>query len=513
MPSLDEIVQIGETPVPGDSPGGESVRYEPEFEAISGEIAKLELPVKTEPDWAKVVADGTRLLAEKSKDYLLGAYVAQGLFETQGYPGLAAGLKLLIGMTRTFWDSGHPNRVRARNNALAWLGERGAPKVQERVPQLPQLDAVAGAKEAVDALIEIWLEKAEERPALSEMARYLEHHRNTLQAAKAKAEADAAARAAAPAAEAGAAPGEITDKLGAVKVIESATQAMGVARDFLAGEEPTLPLPYRLNRIAAWLFVEELPPNENGMTAVPGIAPDVPPACQETLQSGEYKELIGICEGRLAEFPLWLDQQRYVVQAMDGLGEDYALARDAVIGELAGLLRRLPGLAELSFDNGVPFADGETRTWIQSVVLPAGEGGAAQAADPREEVFQEARKLAAKGRWPQALSLFQESLNATGPRRERFLWKLSRARLCMEGGKPELALPQFQALDEEVRRLGLEDWEPSIALMVIKSTLQCWSRLGNVGLAAPQTEEAIVELKNRLARLDLVSALEMNGGP
>lgn len=244
---------------------------------------------------------------------------------------------------------------------------------------------------------------------------------------------------------------------------------------------------------------------------VPGVRPEVPPACQETLLRGEFLDLVKVSEERVPEYPLWLDQQRFVAQALEGLGEEYAAAREAVIGDLAGLIRRIPSLLDLRFDNEVPFADDATKAWIRSAVLPSGGGDGGASQDPRDAVYAEARKLAGKGRWQQALALFQASLDATGPRRERFLWKLAQARLCTDAGKPDLALPQFQALDEEVQRLGLEDWEPPIALLVIKSYLQCWSKLGAVGGVAEADQ--IQGLRNRLARLDLVSALELNGNP
>ena len=65
--SIAEIAQIGVDPIPGDNPAGESARYEPEFEAVSAEIGKLELPVAVEPDYAQVLTLSETILKEKNK--------------------------------------------------------------------------------------------------------------------------------------------------------------------------------------------------------------------------------------------------------------------------------------------------------------------------------------------------------------------------------------------------------------------------------------------------------------
>ncbi len=79
-------------------------------------------------DWKGVARESEQALREKSKDLQLAAILTQGLVGTQGYPGLAAGLRLIRELIGRYWDTLHPGcedgeiilPIRAR--PLAWLG-------------------------------------------------------------------------------------------------------------------------------------------------------------------------------------------------------------------------------------------------------------------------------------------------------------------------------------------------------------------------------------------------------
>jgi len=517
--SLADITNLGASSIPGDNPAGESARYDPEFEAISAEIGKLEAAQAEEPDWGKVVQLSQQILQNRSKDFLVAAYLTQGLLVMNGYPGLAAGLQSILGMVNAHWEGAFPaaTRVRARNNALQWLGERASSRMESTNPRLADLEAVVEANTTVKAITEAWLQKSEERPTFAELTRYLENFQRTLEAEKKKQEDQAAARAVggASAAAASGEPEAIASADDALKVVDQANQAMAKAVSYLTENELKLPASYLLNRYLAWTLITQEPPNDNGATMIPGVSPEIPPLIENALAEGRFQEILVQSETRLSEHPFWLDIQRHVADCLAGLGDEYVAARTAVIGATAGFVRRLPGVPNLAFATGVPFASDATRQWLQTEVLPKGGGGGGEEAqaDPREEAYKDARKLVAKGKWPEAMALFRDGLGRTGSSRERFLWRLSQAKLCMEAGQIDVALPQFEALDKEVQRLGLEEWEPEMALGVIKSHLQCRNMLGSSGMADPETLRRLEDLRYRLARLDVASVIELNGNP
>jgi type VI secretion system protein VasJ len=398
---------------------------------------------------------------------------------------------------------------------MQWLGERSAARFEAAPPKVGDLPAVTEANDTVKAITEAWLQKSEERPTFSELTRYLENFQRQLESEKKKQEDQAAARSAGGAGGAAAQPGEVNTVESAMAAVDAATKSMTKPVSFLIANALKSPTTYLLNRHLAWNLIPAEPPNENNVTMIPGISPDIPPLIENALSEGGFQAILTQSEARLAEYPFWLDIQRHTAECLAGLGDEYAAARGAVVGATAGFVRRLPGLPSLVFATGVPFANDRTRQWLATEVMPSGGGDGEEAeVDPREEVYREAKKLVAKGKWQDAMALFREWLDKTGSLRERFLWKFSQAKLCLEAGQTDVALPQFEALDREVTRLGLEEWEPEMALAVIKSYLQCRRLLSSSGMGMdPEVVRRMEDLKYRLARLDVASVIELNGNP
>ena len=83
------------------------------------------------------------------------------------------------------------------------------------------------------------------------------------------------------------------------------------------------------------------------------------------------------------------------------------------------------------------------------------------------------------------------------------------ARLCADSGRPNLAIPQLEALDGEAERNGLEQWEPELAVEVVKTLWQCYSSLSKTGGEA--MSEKATHAYSRLCRLDLTTAMTLDG--
>lgn len=124
MPDADLLKRLATVPIPGDKPCGESIRYDEAYSLLDAEIAKLENPAGGEVDWRSVETSTADLLATRSKDVLLAAWLVRALWQREGFAGLAAGLAALRELMATFWETMHPDRIRARRAALEWLGEK-----------------------------------------------------------------------------------------------------------------------------------------------------------------------------------------------------------------------------------------------------------------------------------------------------------------------------------------------------------------------------------------------------
>jgi type VI secretion system protein VasJ len=294
---------------------------------------------------------------------------------------------------------------------------------------------------------------------------------------------------------------------------------MRMTADYLRTHEPLNPLAYRMSRFATWLTVK-LPPATDGKTQIPPPQPaDMLEKLAGQLANGQYAGMLEATEGRFPTAVFWLDLHRFAAQALDRMGPDAKPAADAVCEEVAGLLKRVPGVAELRFANDQPVANAETREWLATRVaaLAAGAGQAPVAAAPRagaeedpfETVRAEARGLAREKKLAEALRRLESEATRSGNLRDRVRWKLESARLCLEGNQLETALAQLEAVESMVRDASVEAWDPELCVEVLRMLLVARQR-ASAG-KTPEDAARGRELLGRLCRLDVVAALELNG--
>src|SRR6185503_21258698 len=85
---LAAVAALGTAPIAGANPAGASARYEPDFEKLAGEIAKLEsVEGRSSIKWDIVVDSATALLSTKTKDLLVASYLSMGCWSRTAIPG------------------------------------------------------------------------------------------------------------------------------------------------------------------------------------------------------------------------------------------------------------------------------------------------------------------------------------------------------------------------------------------------------------------------------------------
>jgi type VI secretion system protein ImpA len=99
--------------IPGDSPAGTDLRYDPVYEEIK-EARRAEDPLAVgggelkQSDWEKVADICTETLGTKTKDLQIAAWLTEALIHTQGFGGLVTGLRILTGLLENYWDTLYP---------------------------------------------------------------------------------------------------------------------------------------------------------------------------------------------------------------------------------------------------------------------------------------------------------------------------------------------------------------------------------------------------------------------
>ncbi|MBS0558694.1 MAG: type VI secretion system protein TssA [Proteobacteria bacterium] len=538
MPRLDDPrVAAALAPLPDGAPDPATFRYDPEFEAVAGEIGKLERAGPAGVRWADVARDAQAILATRAKDLTVAAWLAVALGRTEGLGGLAAGLAILRGLVEQAWEQVFPVRPRARSGALEWLAANSAPAVPAALPDPSAGPAAVAAFEDIEALDRALADKLAEPPALGDLVRRLRalaEEQRQAEAAQAAHETAAAAPppvAAVAAVSAGApAAGPAAAALAAMPAIAGAdAEALfGSMREAVrtaalealqadAGEARA----YRMLRAITWLQITDLPPARDGRTELMP-PPEIRRVEFDALsKAGNLPDLVLALESYCSGSGLfWLDGQRLSAAALAAMGPRFAACGQAVVQGVQAMLRRLPGIEALSFSDGTPFADAATRGWIDGIVL----GDAARATDDAaagaalwEPALQAARSQVAQGETEAALQALAAGGAAAASLRDRFMWRLAQATLCLESGIGEVAVPLLRDLDRLVDAHGLESWEPAIAAraaqMLHRSLTGTTFGGEDAGLAPDDGRAALASAAfARLARTDPVAAARLAGG-
>ena len=246
-------IALGTSPISPATPAGGSVRYDPGFDQLQSEIAKLGGLDGSQPSWPTVVEQASAILATKAKDLLVAAWLGGAWLETAGATGLAQGLLLIQDLTATFAEGLHPERVRARKGAFDWyLGRIAVWLETAPAPTADEREALTAAVVASDALLTWGDGKWDgEEPDLRGARRTIQARLDAIPSAVVESAAivdGALATTASGAAVPASAPLKLTGTAGR----DEAYRRLREIADFLVGAEPHSPVPFLITRAIAW---------------------------------------------------------------------------------------------------------------------------------------------------------------------------------------------------------------------------------------------------------------------
>jgi len=124
-------------PIPGDLPAGPHLRYDPIYDQLqdlrreddqSAPRGIWQTKMKV-ADWGGLIDLAADVLASKSKDLQIAAWLVEGLTARQGLLGLAAGLDAMAALSETFWPNvwpelGEDGDTEARLAPFEWLDDK-----------------------------------------------------------------------------------------------------------------------------------------------------------------------------------------------------------------------------------------------------------------------------------------------------------------------------------------------------------------------------------------------------
>jgi len=511
----EQIIALGREPISPSNPSGDPVRYEEIFERLQAQMDRLGSLSGEVVDWREVVSLSTEILKNKSKDLLVMTYAALGLFETEGYAGLAAAFEAYRHLLTSFWENCYPKikPPHGRMNAVQYLIDKVLVQIElkggqaRRHPKEDEKKYVHECAEAVaqfDSAVTTAFASQPETPNMQQLVRAFKALQDKVGPLVAAAPPAAPQPSAAPAE--GAAPAPSAPVPDTFASPTAALQAVIRIAKYLLAQDNKDPRGYRLMRSAYFGGLSE-PPRDR---LVPGPTKPQREAFEKLAADGNWAELLTRAEGQFAIMPLWLDMQRYVALALQGLGPAWRAAADAVTFEALALNARLPTIFDLCFKDGTPFADAATKAWLNEIGGRIGGGGGGTAAtdgDPLGKAVAEARKLMSEAKGLEAIERLTAEVDGSGSRRHQFRAQLALAGFCMDMNRLALAQSILEGLERRIDEYHLEDWEPDLAASALARLYECLTK--SRPRPTPEETQRIAAVFSRLCRLDPAAALKL----
>ena len=445
-------------PITADSPTGEDPGYDDDFQRMREEVNKL-----SGADVDQIVQLAQTLLTHSCKDLRVATYYLWARLHKDGELGLADGLTLLAALVEGYAEI-LPARPNSRKMALEWLASS---KVLDSLSLYPEV-VKAEAERTVAALA--WLEQG--------LSSWPENQRPALGALYAALSARLA--------KSGGVDALVPQNSASSEPNNRASGSPAIApksgRDLLDGgralagylrEQPQGWLAaHRLMKSLRWDTLHEPPPqDESGKTRLAAPRGDYRAQLKRSYLQQSWTELLDQVERMYAEGVnhFWLDLQWYLCQALSKQPAPQDSWADIVKRDLGMLLDRLPGVEELRWSDGTPFADETTREWITQHVsgnraqqwLPVPAATPVSADTEILSLEAEAVAQADSGGIDQALAWLAARPGVqTG--RQRWLLRLLMARVAEQYGKNDLAVHLLSELDVTAQRHALAEWEPEL---------------------------------------------------
>ena len=512
------------------NPSGEDPRYGDEFVLIKTEIDKLAFN-----DYNAVLTLCEEILKNQAKDMRVAGYFLLANTYINGLKGLVNGLMLYRLLLEKFADSIFPKKENAQIISLQWLNNSKLLTYAKQHQNRITYDLLAAIGYEVEQLNKTIISLTnDETLCLSSIYNWVKETSKKIQPPAPKSvivsEANESSDSTGTVAE--------NDDRGSIhsglKQDVSPTQEAKPTLNLDLGENASFSdaeLTSTMRKIVTQLNAKKdfmrgiaharatrwgamsMPPSENSKTR---LSPPRQAGINEIktlLAQEDFEGALRKSEGIFFEMAghMLLDLQLYAYKAAKGLGKsDLA---NLIAYETAALIRRLPGLENLRFDDDTPFANAEAVGWLNGLngkkdsatsFLTTSEDDTALA-----DAINNACEIASNEDLNTALAVLDEYRPRT--EKQRFQLRLALSQLCLDHGRPELAYPMLEDLMEQAKSTSLAVWDCGLAISVAKQIQIALRSL--ISSASEQNraqiEKRLDEVTSQMCRWDLALAAQI----
>ncbi len=411
-----------------------------------------------------------KCLCECAKDIRVVTWYVQARLSRDGEKGLSEGLLLLAAMLTRYGQACHPRRPTARKAALEWLNSA---KVIDALLLWPEVDSndaglTAGAISLLESTVADWPEA--EKPSFAGLCTALENRLARSGGMEALVPQNSSAR------EHGRESAHPdSPQLSAVKSGRDLFDQTRLLSRWLSEQPQGWQASHRLIKTVRWDTVDLIPPlDSRGRTRLIPPKPEYRAQLKRLYLQKNWTELVEqasqmFCEG-VNHF--LLDLQWYLWQGLSHASQPWDTWADSVLFDLRLLLKRLPGLEGLAWNDGTPFADEVTTASIAEKVneegLLYGDEPATVVNSQADDVLLLESEAMEKGdaEGPEAALAWLQSRPGMDTPRHRWLIRLLMARVAEQYGRNDMALHLLGELTTSAPQLTLEEWEPALLFEV-----------------------------------------------
>lgn len=470
-------------PLPDHDPGsaGDDPKHGVRFASLKDEIQKL-----SGNDYQRVSELAVELLTHEGKDLRVLGYLCLAELHERGLSGLHAGLEAMHAAVAEYWETIHPRRLQGRVSALEWLVNDRMIAFLDLAGDRDDSESLEGVRQALDVLAVALAERLDVPPSFRPLRDWVEGRQAASRAAENRQRAtqkEKQEEAAKPASE------------------RDFNRQLRSALDYLRKEGEWCRM-VAIARAWKWSGVDALA-SEGGVTRVQAPRPQALDAIRRKLDEGAWDDAFLACENAFLEpgGHLAISIQAWADQAAVEMGRtDIA---HTIRSATAELLVRLPDLPQLRFADEQPMAPPDIAKWLAGVRHGDNDGSdepdfAQRLGDARTAVRTE------------GVGAAMRLLDAVPCRsdRERAALTLGRAKVCVDAGRSDLALPLLDELDADLEQRGLTRWDPGFALDVWR-TMQLALRnppKGGAAMGREEIRQRMAALKARVALTDVEAA-------
>jgi len=543
---VPEFIREYLEPIPGASPAGSDISNEEEFFKLNMEIPK------TAPDYKKCIELSDIILKEKSKDIKVAAWLCFALFRTEKIKGLKDGLNLIYHLLIKYGNELFPNNALHRSKALQFLNTTRFFKLVEKeeitrsnandiieadsvltqiineskklfpenIPILKSFKEVI-AEQAETAKSLIIPPKKEDKIPEIKKDKIEDNKADVLEGSQVRIDGKPKPQTVQPAKEL-----KLTSEKDAIKQLRQ-TLLFFFEKDIDGTKKEQVPeshFVFGFSRQLQWGKLIK-PPDADKVTQIEAPNQIIQNKIKELYSSSNWDALIPRIEINFlkpdGEFPYWLDTQRYITKALEEKGGNFAKASQEIKMHLAMLLNKIPDLPQLKFkDKQTPFADDETKKWIEDEVKSVLSGGSSSMILPPiigedyEAVNKEYEEACNQlpNNFEENLNSMQKGILSDERRKGKFLRRLNIANFCFKANHFNLARINLLELKKLIDEFNLNEWEPALSTSVWQSLYITNSKLfSNLDKddSKLNIEKEQQELFSKIAKYDGLLALKL----